>query len=669
MAHYNTSPAVEVREKDLTNTIQTLRSTAGGAVGNFVWGPANKIKEINSDVDLVSVFGAPNSKNYEDWLTISSFLSYTGLCNVVRVINKEEALNGTDSGSGILIENDDERDVVATTNPAIYFASRYPGTLGNSIGVSLADSRTFDRWEHKALFDGPPNTSTSASEKGATNDELHVVVYDALGLFTGVVGSVLEQYAFLSKSFDGRDENNRANYYVSRLNGSSKYIYAFDPLSGSDVTPKTQYDDFIASITVNDGGSGYSDEPVVTIGAPDETWGVQATATATVVGGEITAITLIEPGTGYTGSAPTVTITDDTGTTATATAVLATTSPTNNATDWGSKLISDIGVQSEFASLDTNYTVAMTGGVDSTTLSAADYINAWELFTDKEISDVGLCMLGSAGAEETTHKTIVKWVRDNVVEFRKDCMAFFSPNLNDVLNKTKIDAAENVIKTRNNIGGNSSYMVMDSGWKRMYDVYNDKFRWVPLNGDIAGLCAQVDRTDDTWWSPGGYTRGVLKNVVSLAFNPDQATRNKLYKVNVNPVTTFKSDGTILFGDRTMKGKGSAFSQIGIRRLFILLEKSISNSAKQMLFEFNDEFTRARFRGQVEPFMREVQGRRGINDFKVVCDETNNTPEVIMNGEFVGSIFIKPNYSINWIVLNFVAVRRDVEFSEITSQQF
>jgi phage tail sheath protein FI len=208
---------------------------------------------------------------------------------------------------------------------------------------------------------------------------------------------------------------------------------------------------------------------------------------------------------------------------------------------------------------------------------------------------------------------------------------------------------------------------MDSGYKYRYDKYNDMYRYVPLNGDIAGLMVRTDSTRDPWFSPAGFNRGQIKNIVKLAWNPDKANRDTLYKNGVNPVVTFPGQGTILYGDKTLLAKPSAFDRINVRRLFIVLEKAIATASKFTLFEYNDEFTRAQFRSLVEPFLRDVQGRRGIYDFRVVCDETNNTGEVIDRNEFVGDIYIKPARSINFIQLNFVAVRSGVEFSEVVGK--
>ena len=229
-----------------------------------------------------------------------------------------------------------------------------------------------------------------------------------------------------------------------------------------------------------------------------------------------------------------------------------------------------------------------------------------------------------------------------------------------------MDLAEQTVNFRNNVPFNitSSYGVLDSGWKYQYDSYNDVYRWVPLNGDIAGLCARTDYTNDPWWSPGGLNRGQIKNVVKLSFNPSKAERDELYKNGINPVCSFPGQGTVLFGDKTLLAKPSAFDRINVRRLFIVLEKAIAIAAKYQLFEFNDSFTRAQFRSMVEPFLRDVQGRRGIIDFRVKCDDTNNTGEVIDRNEFIADIYIKPARSINFITLNFVAVRTGVSFDEV-----
>ena len=261
--------------------------------------------------------------------------------------------------------------------------------------------------------------------------------------------------------------------------------------------------------------------------------------------------------------------------------------------------------------------------------------------------------------------TVVRHAINQVAESRKDCMVFFSPEKADVVGVTSSSTAtENVTDYRDTVNMNSSYAVMDSGYKYMFDKHNDKFRFVPLNGDIAGLCARTDQVRDPFFSPGGFTRGQIQGVVKLPFNPKKAERDKLYAKGVNPVVSFPGEGVVMFGDKTQLTKPSAFDRINVRRLFILLEKAIANAARFQLFEFNDEFTRSQFVSIVEPFLRDIQGRGGIQDFRVICDASNNTPQVVDSNSFRGDIFVKPSRAINFIQLNFVAVRSGVEFSEV-----
>jgi hypothetical protein len=320
--------------------------------------------------------------------------------------------------------------------------------------------------------------------------------------------------------------------------------------------------------------------------------------------------------------------------------------------------------------------LALGGGSDGPkAFGSADLIRGYELFEDSDQEDVSLLICGQGGAsvsDGTNQETVIKKVID-IATTRKDAVAFYSPLKSDVVdvatNSARLEAIIN--KTTGfksiKINKNTSYAFCDSGWKYQYDKYNDIYRWTPLNGDIAGLTARTDNTRDTWWSPAGYNRGQIKNVVKLAYNPSKADRDELYKNGVNPVVTFPGQGTLLYGDKTSQSKPSAFDRINVRRLFILLEKSISTAAKFSLFEFNDEFTRAQFRNMVEPFLRDVKGRRGINEFKVVCDDTNNPGSVIDRNEFVGDIYIKPARSINFIQLNFIAVKTGVDFSEVVGK--
>ena len=299
--------------------------------------------------------------------------------------------------------------------------------------------------------------------------------------------------------------------------------------------------------------------------------------------------------------------------------------------------------------------VSFVQGTDATPTDGNVQI-AYQQFASAENVDISLVMTG--GHSSTVAANVV-----SLSVGRRDCVSFVSPALANVQAADPVSAITNF---RNTLTA-TSFAVMDSNWKYQYDKYNDIYRWIPCNGDVAGLCARTDQDRDPWFSPAGFNRGQLKNVIKLAFNPNQAQRDTLYKSGVNPVVSFPGEGTVLFGDKTLLDKPSAFDRINVRRLFIVLEKAISRAAKASLFEFNDEFTRAQFVNLVEPFLRLVQGRRGIYDFRVVCDETNNTPEVVDRNEFIGDIYIKPAKSINFIQLNFVAVRTGVAFDEIVGR--
>jgi len=316
-----------------------------------------------------------------------------------------------------------------------------------------------------------------------------------------------------------------------------------------------------------------------------------------------------------------------------------------------------------FTKSGDNYTsggayYAKMGGGTGAFSGASDLVggtNGYQLFSDPDQIDCALLLGGPLTGNQAQQVC-------DIAKARKDCVAFVSvPNKNSAeSSSTKL---ANCTTLRNAIG-NNNYAFIDSGYKYMYDPYNDVYRYVPLNGDIAGLCVRTDITNDPWWSPAGFNRGQIRNVIKLAFNPTQTERDTIYPNGVNPVVTFSGEGTILFGDRTAQTRPSAFDRINVRRLFIVLEKAIATAAKYSLFEFNDAFTRAQFKSLVEPFLRDVQARRGITDFKVVCDEKNNTPQVIDSNQFVADIYVKPNRSINFIQLNFVATKTGVSFEEV-----
>ena len=324
----------------------------------------------------------------------------------------------------------------------------------------------------------------------------------------------------------------------------------------------------------------------------------------------------------------------------------------NATSTWGTT-----ATNKSFSRLSSNVTISLIGGVDGT-ISTANVVTAYDQFNNADSVDISLVVSGPANATLVTSLI-------SMAESRKDCLVFVSPEKADCVDNAGSEVTD--IKAYRDTLTSTSYAVLDSNWKYQYDKYNDVYRWVPLNGDIAGLCARTDLERDPWFSPGGLNRGIIKNAIKLAWNPTKTNRDDLYVKGINPVVTFQGEGIVLFGDKTLLSKPSAFDRINVRRLFIVLEKALARAARFSLFEFNDQFTRAQFVALVEPFLRDVQGRRGIYDFRVVCDESNNTPEVVDRNEFVGDIYIKPARSINFIQLNFVAVRTGVSFDEVVGK--
>jgi hypothetical protein len=328
------------------------------------------------------------------------------------------------------------------------------------------------------------------------------------------------------------------------------------------------------------------------------------------------------------------------------------------AATWGKPM-----ADTDFDTLSGPQTSTLSGGTDGA-LATNDIVSAMGYFADVTQANINLLFTGPYT------DTAVQTAAINLAATRRDCVAFVSPPQSAVVNNLGSEQSS-VISWAQGLSSLSggpvgSYGFADSGWKYMFDKYNNVYRWVPLNGDIAGLCVATDSSNNPWWSPAGYTRGTIKNVIKLAWNPTQAQRDAIYQVAVNPVVSFPGQGTVLYGDKTLQSQPSAFDRINVRRLFTVLESAIAQAAKFSLFEFNDSFTQAQFVALVTPYLRQIQAQRGITAFKVVCDSTNNTPSVVNSNQFVGDIYIQPARSINFIQLNFVAVGTGVSFSTITN---
>jgi hypothetical protein len=686
------SPGINVSEVDLTTVVPTVSTTTGAFAGIFTWGPVEQRVLIDSENTLVSTFGKPSAANFETFFTAANFLAYGNSLQAVRVIDgANNAVANTAAIAGFAIKNADDY-ANATISANVAYVAKYPGSLGNSLKVSVCDSvnaysqqvnvafvqttssnaygnvsaisitsssgsnsatityvanqagsansaaqatsnwlsvgdlielgnstvgvqtvkimavtpsnvetgaganiQSFatislsnpvilpanvtqtsvnSYWEYYSQVDKAPGTSNYLATRGYTaKDEMHVVVVDDGGMFTGAPGTILEIFRGLSRATDAKTDSGASNYYKTVLNNTSNYIWVGADRAGA------------ASNTAN----------------------------------AVVTSTNISP---YRG----------------------------------------LFINGGDGNGEANCSLA--------TLTAG-----YDYFKSSQEVDISL-VLGGKARGTTTESTspssasvnygaVSNYIIGNIAEYRKDCVAFISPAKPDaVVQVTGGNAPTNIINFRNNLAIASSYAVLDSGYKYQYDKYNDTFRWVPLNGDIAGTCVRTDVDRDPWVSPAGFQRGQIKNVSKLALNPNKTEQELLYKADVNPVVIFPGQGTVLFGDKTLLGRPSAFDRINVRRLFITLEKAVSNAAKTSLFEFNDEFTRAQFVNLIEPYLRDVQGRRGITDFKVVCDSSNNTDQIVDSNQFVGDIYIKPNRSINFIQLNFVAVRSGVEFSTI-----
>jgi hypothetical protein len=560
---FQLSPGVVVKEKDFSTIVPAVATSAGAFVGKFGWGPINDVVQIVSENNLVERYGSPDDNNFESFFTAANFLSYANNLLVARA-DSTDAKNAVVSGTAIKIKNADDY-VAQYANGAGSvgeFAAKWAGARGNSLKVAMADSATVSTWAYKTEFERVPSTSAWATQNNATNDEMHIIVIDEDGAFTGVAGTILEKFAHVSKASGAKKFDGSNNYYKDVVNSQSRYVWWMDHPTGA------------ANVAALAFGAAVSS------GAYDD--------------------------------------------------------------------------------MATAVNASMTGGVDGySAITPGNIQTGYALFANDEVYDISLVMMGKANAATTTYAI------NNIAEVRKDCMVFASPEsaTGDVITTASGTAVTDITTYRNALPS-TSYAALDTGSKYQYDRYNDKYRYVPLNGDIAGLAARTDYAQDPWYSPAGASRGQIKNVVKLAFSPNKTERDTLYQAGVNPVVTFPGQGTQLFGDKTLLNAPSAFDRINVRRLFIVLEKAIAIAAKAQLFEFNDAFTRQQFKNAVEPFLRDVQGRRGVTDFRVVCDTTNNTAEVIDRNEFAADIFIKPNRSINFINLTFVAARSGVNFDEI-----
>ena len=565
------SVGVQVTETDLTPVTQPVSASTGAYVGHFNWGPALELVNVVSETVLGKIFGTPSKKDdmtSGSFLTAESFLKYGNSLKVLRTLDTATARNakgevylyGT-SEETLCIPNKTEFDIKSSTLLTSPFYARYAGSLGNSLSLQVfhANNAGTTATESKKFFSTTASTTLWASEVSETpitNDEVHIVIYDELGLITGSKGTVLETWEGLSLAPNARASSGINNYWMDVINTGSSYVYVGNATDVATVSNNTYTLIGNGAITFSAGANGDQDFNNVT---------------------------------------NTLTILEDTD------------------------------------NIDVNLIFA----------------EAFEDDTEAEVNDALIA----------------------IAEQRKDSMVFLSAPLG--LYRLPSDLAKlNALQTwRNNGVANSantvlSYTVFDSTPVYVYNKYADRYEWIPACGHMAGLCAYTDEIADPWFSPAGFNRGQLRGVTKLAYNPKSADRDDLYNSNINPIVNVPGQGIILYGDKTGQKRPTAFDRINVRRLFITIQRVIANAAKYQLFELNDEFTRNAFINIVDPYLRDVQGRRGVTEYKVVCDETNNTPQVIDSNRFVADIYIKPARSINFISLNFIATRTGVSFTEI-----
>ena len=635
---FQVSPGVLVQEKDLTRVIPAVSTSTGAIAIQANKGPLDEIVSVSSEQELVTQFGKPDSVNFEAWLSAANFLAYSNALRVVRVQNSSVS-NATESGSTFVVKNTtDYQDNYADGSASVgLWAARTAGAWGNNLIIETCPSATVYEETSK----------TTVDDAGTAVGDTVVTVASATGISAGDIVNFGDEYEYRVLSISTNDltviRKDEPQYFgASDSSGLHATI-----TNGAAVRRRWRYYDLFAKapgtspFAQAQGGSGDELHIIVV----DEDGGITGTKGSVLEKYDaVSKASDSKTPQGDTNYYPDVIYNKS--------SYIYWMDHNSSGSNWGTAAS---GLT--FTDVTTVSAVSLSNGSDGSAATTGQKLIAYNKFADAETVDVGLII---AGPGDATHVDNCITIAEN----RKDAVAFASPERSDVVNIANGNTQKDNVLGFFNAIRSSSYVVFDSGYKYQYDRYNDVYRYVPLNGDTAGLAARTDLVADAWYSPAGLNRGIVRGAVKLAFNPTQTQRDDLYRARVNPVATFPGSGTVLFGDKTGLSAPSAFDRINVRRLFITLEKAIATASKFQLFEFNDEFTRANFRNIVEPFLREVQGRKGITDFLVVCDESNNTGDVIDRNEFIAEIFVKPARSINFITLQFIATRTGVSFDEV-----
>ena len=620
---FQLSPGVNVTEIDLTTVVPAVAATGGCIAGEFGWGPIGEVKLLGTEDTLANMFGKPTNATAIPFFTAANFLAYGNSLKVVRA-EQDGQLNASTDGAGILVKNDDDWENNYEGGQAntqdLYFTAKHAGAIGNSLKVSICPSANAFRQTVEVTTVGTALTLTDADD--------HLTV-GSLVIYAGetrTVTAVDNTGATLDAAFTADITADDAVF-------EWEYATSFDGAPGTSpyAEKRGASNDEIHIAVIDEDGeiSGTKGQVIEVFPFVSKAPGAlnadgSTNAYKNVIDRRSNWIRWMDHDQG-----------------------------SNN---WDTAAAS--GVDYNATAINVGSTWSLDGGSNGSAATDAQIIAGYDMFANAEEIDVSLIL--GADANQTVALHLI-----SIAESRMDCVVFLSPEFTDCVNNAGSEAAD-IVEFRNTLPS-TSYAFLDGNWKYQYDKYNDVYRWVPFNGDVAGLVVRATDQRDAWWSPAGFNRGGIKNVVKTAWSPSKTFRDELYKNGINPILVFPGEGCVLFGDKTLLAKPSAFDRINVRRLFIVLEKAIATAAKYSLFEFNDQFTRSQFRNLVEPFLKDVQGRRGIYDFRVVCDETNNTGEVIDRNEFIGDIYIKPAKSINFIQLNFVAVRTGVDFSEVVGQ--
>ena len=626
------SPGVVIRERDLSNAVVVGSSALRGAIASsFRKGPVGKIVNIGSERELIDTFGTPAEANAGDWLVASEFLRYGGQLAVVRATTG--VLNATLSGSGVLVGTKEAFDAGVTSEK---FAARDAGADGNNLRVVIVDRGAdwvVTKASHGLAVGGTYTDGAAvAHEVVKVTDANTFEVVQGTAAPTAGVGETVTAWDYNSQAIASTGLTYKA---IAPRPGTSAFAserhLSFDEVhvavideSTNTVVERLTYLSKLSDAKTPEGASSYWKDYVneysryVYAGA-----GLSSAEVTT--GGE-------DPGAASASY----------GATAGAPLKLARILPTAGG--------------------------ALSGGVDDYAYTAGEIQAAYDEFLDTEATTVDFVLMGGDAADETDTRAKAATVAA-VANSRKDCIAFVSPWTGDQVATsggaalTPATQLANTLEFMDTIAS-SSYVVKDSGVKYTYDRFNDKYRYIGCNGDVAGLCVSTSAILDDWFSPAGQARGGLQNVVKLAFNPNKAQRDDLYTSAINPIVSFPGAGPILFGDKTALASPSAFDRINVRRLFLNVEKRARGLAEGVLFEQNDTTTRGAFAASMSSYLAEVQARRGVTDYLVVCDNTNNTPEVIDRNEFVAEIYMKPTRSINFVTVTVTATRTGVSFSEV-----